>query len=231
MNVMKKLVIATVAACMSLVSVVSNAQDITITNASPATYYFPAHTNGSQYTNTYSTATPTSYTSPATNSIVMSSGTAISGEMAQFNPSSSNFSSSNFSVAPSSPTVQGLIAKAKTLIGLPYRFGGTSPVSGFDCSGFMQYIYKHTANVDLPRRSEDMASVGQRISREALKAGDMVFFKTHGSAISHVGMYIGENRFIHAPRTGKSIEITSLGNSYWTKTYATARRVLADNNA
>lgn len=125
--------------------------------------------------------------------------------------------------------VQGLIAKAKTLIGLPYRFGGTSPVSGFDCSGFMQYIFKQTAGISLPRRSEEMASSGHYVSRDQLQAGDMVFFKTHGSNISHVGMYIGDNQFIHAPRTGKSIEITSLGNSYWAKTFVTARRVLSED--
>lgn len=125
--------------------------------------------------------------------------------------------------------VQGLIAKAKTLIGLPYRFGGTSPVSGFDCSGFMQYIFKQTAGINLPRRSEDMASSGRSVSRGDLQAGDMVFFKTHGSSISHVGMYIGNNQFIHSPRTGKSIEITSLGSGYWAKTFVTARRVLSEN--
>lgn len=137
----------------------------------------------------------------------------------RFNMSSNNHSS----------MISGLITKAKNFIGLPYRFGGTSPVSGFDCSGFMQYVYKQNADVDLPRTSQAMASSGHYVSRDQLKAGDMVFFRTHGGSISHVGMYIGDNQFIHAPRTGRSIEITSLDNSYWSKTFATARRVLNDN--
>ena len=110
-----------------------------------------------------------------------------------------------------------LIAKAKNFIGLPYRFGGTSPTSGFDCSGFMQYVYKQTANINLPRTSSSMAQVGERISRSELKPGDR---------ISHVGMYIGEGRFIHSPSTGKSISITSLDSGYWANKFVTARRVL-----
>lgn len=128
----------------------------------------------------------------------------------------------------STSLVSSLIAKAKNFIGLPYRFGGTSPVSGFDCSGFMQYVYKQNG-VDLPRTSQAMASSGRSVARGELKAGDMVFFRTEGSRISHVGMYIGDNQFIHAPRTGRSIEITSLNSGYWSKTFATARRVLNDD--
>ena len=119
-----------------------------------------------------------------------------------------------------------LIAKAKNFIGLPYRFGGTSPTSGFDCSGFMQYVYKQTANINLPRTSGSMAQVGERISRSELKPGDMVFFSHGGGRISHVGMYIGEGRFIHSPSTGKSISITSLDSGYWANKFVTARRVL-----
>lgn len=119
-----------------------------------------------------------------------------------------------------------LIAKAKNFIGLPYRFGGTSPVSGFDCSGFMQYVYKTTAGIELPRTSGSMAQVGQRVSRDSLKPGDMVFFSHGGGRISHVGMYIGEGRFIHSPSTGKTISITSLDSGYWSNKFVTARRVL-----
>lgn len=123
-------------------------------------------------------------------------------------------------------TADSLIAKAKNFIGLPYRFGGTSPTSGFDCSGFMQYVYKQTANINLPRTSGSMAQVGERVSRDALKPGDMVFFSLGGGRISHVGMYIGEGRFIHSPSTGKSISITSLDTGYWANKFVTARRVL-----
>ena len=119
----------------------------------------------------------------------------------------------------------GLIANAKNFIGLPYRYGGTSPVSGFDCSGFMQYVFKESANIDLPRTSGSMAQMGSRVDREELRPGDMVFFSHGGGRISHVGMYIGEGHFIHAPSTGKSIEISNL-DGYWSSRFVTARRVL-----
>ena len=121
-----------------------------------------------------------------------------------------------------------LIGSAMGFLGVAYRFGGTSP-SGFDCSGFMQYIFRKAFAVNLPRTSAEQANVGVAVNRSQLQPGDMVFFRTAGSRISHVGMYIGNGRFIHAPRTGKRIEITSLSNSYWSARYATARRVKRQN--
>lgn len=118
-----------------------------------------------------------------------------------------------------------LISNAMGFIGVAYRFGGTTP-SGFDCSGFMQYVFRKAFAVNLPRTAAQQASVGSHVSRSNLQAGDMVFFRTAGPRrISHVGMYVGNDRFIHAPRTGKRIEITSLSNKYWSAKYATARRV------
>lgn len=123
-----------------------------------------------------------------------------------------------------SSTAEGLLIKAKSLIGTPYRFGGTTP-SGFDCSGFMQYVFKN-AGVTLPRTSRDMATVGSKVSRDDLQVGDMVFFAHSGSRISHVGMYVGEGKFIHSPSTGKTVEITSMNSKYWGGRFVTARRVL-----
>ena len=120
--------------------------------------------------------------------------------------------------------VDDLIGSAMGFLGVAYRFGGASP-SGFDCSGFMQYIFRKAFAVNLPRTSAEQANVGVAVNRSQLQPGDMVFFRTAGSRISHVGMYIGNDRFIHAPRTGKRIEITSLSNRYWSARYATARRV------
>ena len=124
--------------------------------------------------------------------------------------------------------VDDLIGSAMGFLGVAYRFGGTSP-SGFDCSGFMQYIFRKAFAVNLPRTSAEQANVGVTVNRSQLQPGDMVFFRTAGSRISHVGMYIGNDRFIHAPRTGKRIEITSLSNRYWSARYATARRVKRQN--
>lgn len=118
-----------------------------------------------------------------------------------------------------------LISSAMGFIGVAYRFGGTTP-RGFDCSGFMQYVFRKTFAVNIPRTAAQQATVGSHVSRGNLQPGDMVFFKTAGPRrISHVGMYVGNDRFIHAPRTGKRIEITSLSNKYWSSKYATARRV------
>lgn len=122
-----------------------------------------------------------------------------------------------------------LISSAMGFLGVAYRFGGTSP-TGFDCSGFMQYVFRKAYAVNLPRTSAEQATVGVPVSRSELQAGDMVFFRTAGgNRISHVGMYVGNDRFIHAPRTGKRIEITSLSNKYWNSKYATARRVKRQN--
>ncbi len=118
-----------------------------------------------------------------------------------------------------------LISSAMGLLGVAYRYGGTSASTGFDCSGFMQHIFRRSMQISLPRTSAEQARMGVAVSRGELQPGDMVFFNTAGRRISHVGLYIGNNRFIHAPRTGKSIEITSLGNKYWNSKYVTARRV------
>ena len=92
-----------------------------------------------------------------------------------------------------------LIGSAMSLLGVAYRFGGTSPTTGMDCSAFMQYIFRRTMQVNLPRTSSEQAKVGSQVSRSALQPGDMVFFNTSGRRISHVGLYIGNDRFIHAP--------------------------------
>lgn len=137
--------------------------------------------------------------------------------------------SSNSSQAQSQASKEqagDLIMNAMGLIGLSYRYGGNNPNQGLDCSAFMQYIFKQSMRVSLPRTASEQFSVGSSVDRSSLQPGDMVFFRTAGpSRISHVGMYIGGDRFIHAPRTGKNIEITSITSKYWSKTYAGARRV------
>ena len=135
-----------------------------------------------------------------------------------------NSSSSGRRSSGSQDEAGDLIMNAMSLIGLSYRFGGNSPTQGLDCSGFMQYIFKRSMGITLPRTSAEMATVGQQVDRANLKPGDMVFFGS-GGRVSHVGMYIGNDRFIHAPRTGRDIEITSMNGTYWKNRYITARRV------
>lgn len=144
-------------------------------------------------------------------------GRAITAAIAPRQPVSSVQSSDN---------ADELISSAMGLLGVAYRYGGTSASTGFDCSGFMQHIFKRSMGVNLPRTSAAQAKMGVGVSRSELQPGDMVFFRTMGRGrISHVGLYIGNNRFIHAPRTGKRIEVTSLSNKYWNAKYAFARRV------
>ena len=143
----------------------------------------------------------------------------------EFSESASSQSSSKRTAALSRREADELIGNAMGLLGVSYRFGGSSVSSGFDCSGFMQHIFRKTMQINLPRTSAEQAKMGVAVSRSELQPGDMVFFSTSRGRISHVGLYIGNNRFIHAPRTGKSIEITSLGNKYWNSKYVTARRV------
>ena len=120
-------------------------------------------------------------------------------------------------------TAESIIATAKQYIGVPYVWGGSTP-SGFDCSGYVQYVFR-LHGINLPRTSKEQYTVGSWISKANLKPGDLVYFNTDGSGVSHLGIYIGNNQFIHSS-TSKGVTITSLDNSYWAARYYGARRVL-----
>ena len=122
--------------------------------------------------------------------------------------------------------IQNLLQHALALLGTPYRWGGTS-TDGFDCSGLVGYVFRSALGIELPRVSRDMASSGQLITNRAdLSPGDLVFFGTHhGKRVDHVGIYVGEGRFLHAPRTGRDVTVSSLESGYWSDKYMEARRV------
>ncbi len=122
--------------------------------------------------------------------------------------------------------VDKIVGRAHQLIGTPYRWGGSSVSGGFDCSGLMVYLFRSEAGIQLPRTTVSMMQhKGTKVARTQLKPGDAVFFKHNGrKLVNHVGVYIGGNRFIHAPSSGKSIRIDSLKNVYWNKNYVAAKR-------
>jgi len=114
---------------------------------------------------------------------------------------------------------------AQSLIGTPYKYGGNSPDTGFDCSGFVVHVYRETRGFNLPRSSQSLAAQGQVLNRDELAAGDLVFFNTRRKKFSHVGIYLGENGFIHAPSRGGAVRVDDLSNPYWRKAYNGARRI------
>ncbi|MBY8949180.1 MULTISPECIES: C40 family peptidase [unclassified Pseudomonas] len=124
------------------------------------------------------------------------------------------------------PAIENVIDRAHELLGTSYKWGGSSVEQGFDCSSLLVYLFKTEANIRIPRTTAAMhRSNAMTIKRDALKPGDAVFFKGNGrSQVSHVGLYIGEGKFIHSPRTGKKVRIDSLSNRYWNKNYSTAKR-------
>lgn len=122
-----------------------------------------------------------------------------------------------------------MVMQAMDLLGVPYRRGGNSENTGFDCSGFVRHLYEKSVGFVLPRRAEEQARSTEVISREDLKPGDLVFFNTMRRAFSHVGMYVGDGKFIHSPRTGKSVKVDDMRSAYWQARFNGARRVPLDS--
>jgi cell wall-associated NlpC family hydrolase len=120
---------------------------------------------------------------------------------------------------------QEVLINALSLTGIKYKYGGNSPDTGFDCSGFVRYVFHNAANLSLPPTARAISQIGKSVKRDELQPGDLVFFNTLKSAFSHVGIYIGDNKFVHAPSTGKVVSIESMENSYWAKRYEGGQRL------
>lgn len=116
-----------------------------------------------------------------------------------------------------------IVQSAKSQLGVPYRYGGNSPNEGFDCSGLAMYSYRLNG-ISIPRSTSEQFRSGKHVNRTELDRGDLLFFRTMGQSVSHVGIYMGNDTFIHAPSSRKSIQIETLDNPYYKKRYLGARR-------
>ena len=119
--------------------------------------------------------------------------------------------------------------EALSLIGIHYKRGGNTPERGLDCSGLVRYVFRESAGKELPRTSAEISKVGERVEKEDLRPGDLVFFKTLKHAFSHVGIYLGDNKFVHAPAAGGKVRIESMDLQYWKKRFNGARRIEENN--
>jgi len=124
---------------------------------------------------------------------------------------------------------QAALSQALDLLGIRYRMGGTTPENGFDCSGFVGHVFKEGLGLILPRTAKEISQTGETIARDELKPGDLVFFNTMRRTFSHVGIYVGNNQFVHAPRAGGQVRIENMRDTYWAKRFNGARRVTETN--
>ncbi len=122
-------------------------------------------------------------------------------------------------------TMQDVLDQATDLLDIPYQWGGSSPGLGFDCSGFVTHVFRMGLGLALPRTAKAMSKEGQAVTKDDLQPGDLVFFNTMRRAFSHVGIYLGNNQFIHAPRSGEKVRVDNLDDNYWIRHFNGARRV------
>jgi cell wall-associated NlpC family hydrolase len=123
-------------------------------------------------------------------------------------------------------TARDLTSAALDLIGIRYKWGGVTPDRGLDCSGLVQFVFQQVTGVTLPRSAMEQSRIGEHVTLPDLKPGDLVFFNTRRYAFSHVGIYLGDNRFIHAPRRGRDVEVAEIDKTYWQKHFNGARRLI-----
>jgi cell wall-associated NlpC family hydrolase len=129
-----------------------------------------------------------------------------------------------------SDKAQEVLIQAFSLTGIQYKYGGDSPDTGFDCSGFVRYVFNQAAKITLPPTARAISQLGKSVKKDELQPGDLVFFNTLKSAFSHVGIYIGDNKFIHSPRAGGAVRVEDMSKSYWTKRFNGAQRLETELN-
>ncbi|TCV90358.1 C40 family peptidase [Sulfurirhabdus autotrophica] len=162
-------------------------------------------------------------------SIILSSATSNAAEPTDLN-NKADSQPITASQEKSPGHVSELLMNALSLVGVKYKYGGSSPETGLDCSGFVGHVFESAAGLVLPRSASEISTVGSKVTKSELRPGDLVFFKTMRKAISHVGIYLGNNRFIHASSSSTgSVLISNMKESYWAKRFMTANRVDLSN--
>ena len=127
-----------------------------------------------------------------------------------------------------STSIDRTLDKALDLLGIRYRRGGSTPETGFDCSGFVSHVFHEGLGLELPRSAREMSRTGEPVAKNELQPGDLVFFNTMRRTFSHVGIYLGDNLFVHAPRRGAYVRVEDMTGRYWVKRFSGARRVAPD---
>jgi cell wall-associated NlpC family hydrolase len=118
-----------------------------------------------------------------------------------------------------------MVFQALASAGVPYRRGGDSPENGFDCSGLVAHVYKEAFGIELPHNALAQSRMGRHVTLSQLEAGDLVFYNTERRPYSHVGIFLGDNRFIHAPRPGAAVRVENMSGAYWVRRFDGARRI------
>ncbi|WP_137937537.1 C40 family peptidase [Chitinivorax sp. B] len=141
--------------------------------------------------------------------------------------SDSNKTSDSSTAKPSTADIktQDLVLQALALMGVTYKFGGKSPETGLDCSGLVRYVFGKSLQMALPHNAMAISKLGEHVDKEALKPGDLVFFNTLKRKFSHVGIYLGDDRFIHAPSSGGGVQVVNMKEKYWRERFDGARRL------
>lgn len=144
---------------------------------------------------------------------------ASNGSMAEDTPET-------ISATPTwSDKAQEVLMQALSLTGIQYKYGGKSPETGFDCSGFVRYVFSQATKITLPPTARAISQMGKTVKKDELQPGDLVFFNTLKTAFSHVGIYMGDNKFIHSPSSGGGVRVENMDSAYWTKRFNGAQRI------
>jgi cell wall-associated NlpC family hydrolase len=129
--------------------------------------------------------------------------------------------------APAPAPGDEVVERALATLGVAYRRGGASPGAGFDCSGLVVHVYREALGLSLPHNARAQSGAGRAVDRHHLEPGDLVFYNTRARPFSHVGIYLGDDRFIHAPKPGATVRVERMSSTYWSKRYEGARRITA----